>query len=111
MEVAIDYVEVGRFWADVVRVCRFYNASVTGGPRTELRNARARGSSQTSKHTILYGWGMAADLVFDRPKDRDKFVSDYTDHPLYHIYIGSNYPSTRAHFQGWKYGEEPHRRL
>ncbi len=107
----IDWVEVGRFKAEVVKICHVYSASETSGARSAQRNSQTPGSSPESKHTIQYGWGMASDLVFDRPRDRDKFVSDYKDHPRYHIYIGDNYSSRRAHFQGWKYGEEPHWRL
>ena len=105
----IDWNEVRQFLGWVWKACHAYNASVTSGCRTELRNEEVS-PGVPSKHTFRHGWGMACDLWFDKPKDRDRFITFHEKHPRYHIYVGPDYDPHQLHVQGWKYQERPHRR-
>ncbi len=106
----IDWVDVGEFVLWCWQLCCWYGGSVTGGCRTEKRNALV-GGHEKSKHQFGSGWGEAIDIVFDTPEGRQMAVErTERERPEYHTYVGEHYEPTRLHVQGWKVGELPHPR-
>lgn len=101
----IDWATVGHFLTLVWRVCLKYGGSVSGGCRTEERNAAVGGHPQ-SKHLFETGWGMACDAIFDTPEGMRGAIIAAKLAGI-HTYRGDNYEPTQVHFQWWSYGEVP----
>jgi hypothetical protein len=101
----IDWTVVQRFLGTVWRIALQHNASVTSGCRTSARNIRVGGNPK-SKHTFHGGWGMACDLMFDDPTDREPAMAKFRK-AGYRPVVGTDYPPEQLHVQGWAFGEEP----
>lgn len=96
-------------------VCADFKGSVTSTCRTHKRN-EAKGGHPKSKHLIEpppgepmwsqeWGWGLAADIVFDESWGRVEACKRIAEHPRYAY---KTYPGTkRIHVQGFPRGKLP----
>lgn len=89
-----------RFLADSWEVCIQYRGSVTGGLRTEARNA-AVGGVWNSRHLVEHGWGLAVDAVFETGEGRTAAQAEMERRGWF-SYIGPKYGTTQIHFQAFR---------
>ncbi len=109
----IDWFRVMNFWEFMLMMSLNHNASITGGPRTELRNANltnygnTRNGHPKSRHLWKYGWGCACDFMFDEVEDRLAAEIEIQEEG-YHTYRGEDYRDEQLHCQIVAPGVELH---
>jgi len=86
------------------KMCLFYDASLTGGPRTVERNRLVNGSPG-SKHTFAGGYGCASDLVLEDPSRLTALEAEVVREG-YHFYRGPGYSDGQCHIQMLKVGHK-----
>ena len=95
----VDWSRVERFLVFCWRLALVQNGSITGGCRTEERNAGLKPPGHPeSRHLFETGWGAACDFVFDTSLDRDIAMREVTAEG-YHPYVGEGYGTHRLHVQ------------